>query len=228
VIRGARRSLGAGLALLVFLAPVAAAGDAATRDLARRRAEDILGERRFQDPDLPSPLRGPLTWIGDRVQSLLDVIFSPLEGAAALGWIILGAVVVAAVAVIAYRLSRRRADVDQPAGTARPASTPASADDLEREADACEEAGNRAQAVRLRFRAGLLRLAADGAIPRANAITNREVARRSGSPSFPGVARSFEEIVYGDRPAHSEDLDLSREGWKAVRREASARPGAAG
>jgi hypothetical protein len=204
------------------MAAPAVAGDAATRDRARNEAEDILAERRFQDPDIPSPLREPLTWIGDRIQDVFNFLFGWIGGPAELPWLILGALVMIAAALVALRLARRRADVEGPEGVGAVLRAHLSADDLEREADAEEARGDHARAVRLRFRAGLMRLASQGVIPRAAAITNREVARLARAPSFPSVAQSFDEITYGRRPAGPDDLELSRAGWVAVRRETSA------
>lgn len=225
--RGVRRALGAGFACAMAVsANGAAAVDPAARDLARRQAEDILGERRFQDPDLPSPLKGPLTWIGERVESVIDAILDPLGLPGAAGWVILGAICVLLGVLVAIWLARRGSEATRPADGRDVSMRSASPDDLEREADACEEAGDHEAAVRLRFRAGLLRLAGDGVIPRARAITNREVTRRTGSVTFPRVAQSFDEIVYGERAPRADDLDLSRKGWADVRREAAGRSAA--
>lgn len=219
--------MAAGLALVATLAhvghAVGAGEDAVAPDVARRHAEDILADRRFQDPDLPSPLRDPLRWIGQRVQDAFDAVFGPIGSLpGGVGWLLLGAAVVAIVAVAARLLTRSRAAA-APSHAARASLTPVpSPDDLEREADACEARGDLRRAVRLRFRAGLLGLAADGVIPRAQAITSGEVARRAASPTFPRVASSFDEIVYGDRPPGDEDVALSRDGWRAVRGEVAA------
>lgn len=221
MIRRARGPIGAGLLAFLLTAPPAVAGEAATRDTARREAEDILAERRFRDPDLPSPLEGPLTWIGDRIQDVFGLLFGWIEGPGELPWLLLGALVVLVTGLVALLLARRRPEVEG-AGSGRAASmSRLSPDDLEREADADEARGDHARAVRLRFRAGLMRLAAQGVIPRAAAITNREVARLTRAPSFPPVARSFDEITYGHRQAGPADCEQSRTGWVAVRNEVS-------
>lgn len=229
MIRRARRPLAAGISLVPVFGWVALATGGGqgprARDLARRHAEDILAERRFQKPDLPSPFRDPLRWIGQRAQDVLGAIFGPIGSLpAGLGWLLLGGVVVAVVTVAARLLARSRAVAATSHAESASRTAALSPEDLEREADACEAHGDLRRAVRLRFRAGLLRLAADGVIPRAQAITSGEVARRAASPTFPRVARSFDEIVYGDRPPGDDDADLSRDGWRAVRAEVAAGP----
>lgn len=223
--RRVRGPIGAGLLAAVLVASPAVAGTVFARDEARREAEDILAERRFRDPDLPSPLEGPLTWIGDRIQDVLGFLFGWIEAPAELLWLLLGIAVVLAAGLVALRLARGRAEAEGVGGNRAASRSRVSSDDLEREADAAEAGGDNARAVRLRFRAGLMRLAAQGIIPRATAITNREVARLTKAPSFPRVARSFDEITYGRRRAGVDDLELSRAGWAAVRKEASVARG---
>jgi Domain of unknown function (DUF4129) len=218
------RPLCVGLALTPFFAPsLGVAIDPATRDRANGRAEQILGERRFQDPDLPTPLRDPIQWIGERIRDAGEFLFGWAELPGGAVWLLLGAAVVLIAAIVALRLARRRAEVEAVPGLRAAAAAFLSPDDLDRDADIAERRGDLAGAVRLRFRAGLLRLATDGVIPRATAVTNREVARRAGSPTFPRVARSFEEIVYGRRTAVEADVHLARDGWPAIRREVAPR-----
>ena len=55
-------------------------------------------------------------------------------------------------------------------------------------------------ALRLRFRAGLLRLDARGAIEYRPSISTREVRRKLRSEDFDALAVTFDDVVYGGRP----------------------------
>ena len=47
-------------------------------------------------------------------------------------------------------------------------------------------------------------------------LPNREIARRLGSPAFGGLARTFDEVVYGRRPPDPGDVEAARRGWATV------------
>jgi hypothetical protein len=70
--------------------------------------------------------------------------------------------------------------------------------------------------VRLRFRAGLVRLAERNAILVPRFTPNAAVARIVNSPEFDGLALRFDEIAYGAAPATADDAREARERWSAV------------
>jgi hypothetical protein len=70
--------------------------------------------------------------------------------------------------------------------------------------------------VRLLFRAGLLRLDQSGQISFRPGLTTSEVADRLGSSVFMQLARRFDEITYGHRPATSVDVAEARAGWQQL------------
>ena len=88
---------------------------------------------------------------------------------------------------------------------------------LDRRADAAEAAGDLEAALRLRFRAGLLRLDARGAIEFRPSISTYEVRRALHSDDFDALAATFDDVVYGGRPAAPSDLAAARERWPAHR-----------
>jgi hypothetical protein len=100
---------------------------------------------------------------------------------------------------------------DRDATAAGTTARPLSAADLERAALAAEHDGHHSEAVRLRFRAGLVRLAESERV--APSMLNVEVSRALGSKRFDELARRFDEIVYGGRPAVKDDADTSRVEW---------------
>ena len=91
---------------------------------------------------------------------------------------------------------------------------------LERDADRAAAAGEWETAVRLRFRAGLLRLDARDLIEYRPSLTTGEVAETIVSPTFDRIGADFDEIAYGGRSAREADEAASREGWQRVLSEA--------
>jgi hypothetical protein len=119
--------------------------------------------------------------------------------------------------VIAARARARAARLGEREATGH-ASTPG--DDpaaLDAAAAQAEARGDLALAVRLRFRAGLVRLDRD-----ARAITYRPsmptVAVRAEleSPTFDGLADTFEDITYGGAEAEPTDTAEARRDWPRV------------
>ena len=80
-------------------------------------------------------------------------------------------------------------------------------DALERAADEAERDGDLDRAVRLRFRAGLLRLGDRGAIRYRPSVTTGEVRRTLDSRRFDDLAGTFEAVTYGGRAADRPDVD---------------------
>jgi hypothetical protein len=190
---------------------------------ARDAARKILSGSRFQSRSAPRPLRGPLQWIGDRLQTLGDWIgkvFSYLPGWM---WLAFGVIAVAAIVtrVVLSAKARRVTIGHDGTGGAFGDDGPEDPDALEREADAAERDGDLARAVRLRFRAGLIRLGDRGAITYRPSVTTGEVRRVLGSDAFDELARTFEGVAYGGEAAAQPDVDAARRTWPRVLDEAA-------
>jgi hypothetical protein len=190
-------------------------------DTARREAQHILSDGRFKSSSTPRPLRGPLQWIADRLAPITNW-FASLPGI--VWWIIAGALI-AFVAFMILRVRQRRVANAAADGKRRaPArDTREDADALEREADEAERNGDLERAVRLRFRAGLLRLGDRGAIHYRPSVTTGEVRRTLRSSRFDGLAGTFEEVTYGGRVADPPDVDAARRDWPHVLEESGRR-----
>lgn len=187
-------------------------------DSARAVARDILGSRRFHSSPTPRPLRKPLSWIGDRLHGVTDWIGNVLSHFPALLLLLLGVAAVAIAATfVASKVRARSGSADARARGARindeKGEDPSA---LEAAADAAERAGDLESAVRLRFRAGLLRLGDRGAIRYRPSVTTNEVRRIIGSEAFDELARTFEAIAYGGRDAEPPDVDAARRDWPRV------------
>ncbi|MDQ1490043.1 MAG: hypothetical protein QOJ23_2557 [Actinomycetota bacterium] len=200
-------------------------------DGARRVAKDILTDRRFHPHQGPKPFAGFFRRLGElvvdpvlrffrAVGDVLPSIGSPL-------WLALAAVVVAAAVVLTIRLSARRGGPRMPGGGRHTADGDGlDPGELERRADEAERRGDLDAALRLRFRAGLVRLADAGAVRLRPGLTNAAVSRTLRSPYFDELAGHFDEVAYGGRPASESDVAAARATWPAVVEAASAAAGA--
>lgn len=197
---------------------IAAASDP-TAGQARAQARDILSGRRYTGTEVHGPFHDLLNRIGSAVRRLGDLIPAldgRIPGGRAVTWLVLIAAVGAVAWLLATRLGGRRAAAVRTAAQAAAPGRPESPAALERRAEAAEREGDYAAALRLRFRAGLLRLDARGAIEYRPSIATGAVARALRSPDFDRVAGDFDEVVYGGRAATEADARAAREGWAAV------------
>jgi hypothetical protein len=202
----------------LIVASVDAAGDARPAAEPRREAQAVLDERRFHGAELPRPFAGPLEWLGERAEPVVDWINDlgrGLPGGSIALWTVLAAGVLLAAGTVTSTTIRRRALAIE---RARAAALPATEDPraLEREAERAERDGDWERAVRLRFRAGLLRLDRRSVIVYRPSLTTGEVARAVGSPAFREVGERFDAIAYGGRRAQREDAEHARRGWAEV------------
>lgn len=210
---------------LEALAEPVAPGAAPRPGPAREQAREILAERRFHRTELPRPFARLLDWIGGRLRPLGDALgwlADRFPGGSLVLFPLAGAAVAVAAALVAVRLGRRRAGGPERL-RAEHAAAAAGPAELERLADEAEQRGDHEAALRLTFRAGLLRLDRLRVLPFRESLTSGEVARRLRSPEFDRLARSFDEVVYGRRPPSREDAQEAREGWRRVLAKASAR-----
>jgi hypothetical protein len=182
------------------------------------QARAILAESRFHGSSVPRPLHGFLVWLGDRLQPVADAFRWVGDrfvfGRWGLG-AFLAALVVAVSAFVALKVARRRgaSTVERRLAARYAGLDPAQ---LEREADAAEAQDDPAQALRLRYRAGLLRLGRARVLPLRESLTTAEARRALGLPSFDTLARTHDEVVFGGRIAVPQDAVDARSGWRDV------------
>jgi hypothetical protein len=202
----------------LIAAGVAASDEAASAAEPRREAQRVLEQRRYHGADFPRPFAGPLGWVGDRIQPVIDWINDrgvSVPGGPVVLWMLLAAgVLLAALTATSTTIRRRALAIER----ARRAALPATDDPraLEREAERAERDGAWERAVRLRFRAGLLRLDRRSVIVYRPSLTTGEVARAVESPAFREVGERFDAIAYGGRPAEQDDAEHARRGWAEV------------
>jgi hypothetical protein len=181
---------------------------------AREQARLVLEGDRYQARDVPRPLRGVLRWVGERVEDvaepLVDAVSTPVGLAVAL------LAVAALTVVLVTTLVRRRNGVADQAAHARRAARSLDPATLEQEADQAEADGDLDAAVRLRFRAGVVRLEQAGVVPARVDATTARLVGRVGVPAFAPLARSFDEVAYGGRHATPDDVAAARRDWPEV------------
>jgi hypothetical protein len=187
-------------------------------DQQRAIARDILNDRRFRRSPAPQPLRGPLQWLGDRLRDVFDAAVAALRALPGPTWLAVALLAIVVVVLAVVMLTRSRHVGALFAGSAgsvgsAPREDPAA---LERAAEAAERAGDYADALRLRFRAGLLRLDERGAIRYRPSLTTVEVRRLLGDDNFDELASRFEEVAYGGDDAAASDITAARDGWRQV------------
>jgi hypothetical protein len=185
---------------------------------ARARARATLAERRFRGTHLGGPFHAVLDRLGRLVRPvrrLIPALDRLLPGGPWVPWTLLAVLVMALGWLVAGRAAARRAAQVTAAARAAGArrESPAA---LERRAEDAARAGDHEAALRLRFRAGLLRLDARGAIAFRPSLPTGEVARTLRSKDFDRLAATFDEVVYGHRPARPDDVEAARAGWAAV------------
>ena len=197
------------------------AGAAPPAAEARDEARRILDRRRYNPAEPPRPLRGVLRRIGGWLRPIGE-LFDDLR----IPWPVQMILAVAALAVamaVAGRLVRRRRADAVDAGTSsrrRRHDDPAA---LEREADDAERRGELDLALRLRFRAGLLRLDAAGAVKLKPSLTTGDLRRRLRSETLHDLTTAFEAVAYAGEHADADDVAAARQGWPRVLQEVARR-----
>ena len=189
---------------------------------AREEARHILAERRFRGTSLPRPFHGSSPGSPPHFTSWHAAGTGSPRGSA--GRLSCGR-------SSARSSSRLQSPPEHASPGAAPRSRPAASDvapavggedpaDLERLADEAERRGDLEVALRLRFRAGLLRLGRARALPLRPSLRTREARRALRSARFDRLARDFDEVVYGRRPPSAADVETARSEWPQVVAEA--------
>lgn len=188
------------------------------------RARAILAGRRFRGGGLPQLARGLFRRLGEGFAELVEGLARRAPGGPRGVWIAVAVAVLLAGAILAKGLVRRR--LAREAWAPEALGPPTARDDpavLEREAVEAERRGATSQAVRLRFRAGLLRLDRAGAVGMRPSLTSGEVARTLRLDDFDRLAATFDEVAYGGREPERAEVEAFRLGWARVLSEVGAR-----
>ena len=131
-------------------------------------------------------------------------------GPVVLALLVGGALVGVTVAVTANLGHRRARLVDERIRREHEAARGLDPVVLERRATEAEQNGDYAGALRLLFRAALIRLDRAGMIDLRPGTTSGTVAESVGSTDFAALAERFDAVAYGDAPASKTDPELAR------------------
>ncbi len=135
-------------------------------------------------------------------------------------WTVIALFVLVVAALVTRQLARRRVEVEARGVGRRARGRSEDPAALERLADEAERRGDLEVAIRLRFRAGLLRLGRARALPLRPSLRTREARRALRSSRFDRLARDFDEVVYGGRSPSAADVEVARTEWPQVVAEA--------
>lgn len=185
----------------------------------REEAARILSQPRYRTQPTGSERLGE--WLERLLYSFLEFlgrIADLIGGPVVLGLVFVVAVVVAAVLVTRNLGKRRTREIESRIMREQALARGVDPIELEREAQRAASRGDFSTALRLTFRAGLLRLDENGMIRYRPGLTSAEVAELLTSPEFEALAMRFDEVVYGRRPATADDLARAREGWERLLR----------
>jgi hypothetical protein len=195
---------------------------------AHRAAAAILAEGRFHQPPVPDPLRGVAAWVGNAVLDPFNAIGRLVvhlgrvfPGGVAGVWAVGGALLLFAVWLLFVRRARFQLGqaLDELSVGIR-LQTPA---ELEREAAIAERAQDWDDAVRLRFRAGILRLGEKLELASTETVPNHMIGRVLRSRRFDSLAERFDEVAYGGGAATAADAEQQRNEWPELLSEAGKR-----
>lgn len=185
----------------------------------RDRARDILDDDEFTRARLPRPLKGLIEWIADALSPVTDVV--ERIWANVVTRVLFVGVLLGAGAIFLAMLARRRLRppverLSSAAGDLGHELLRLDPAELDRRAAEAGRAAAYDREIRLRFVAGLLRLERAGRIRAASVSPSLTLRGELADPTFDQLAASFDEVVYGDRPATEADAAAARAGWAAL------------
>jgi hypothetical protein len=194
-------------------------------------ARDILTDPRYHPRRAPRPFAGFFRRLGELIVDPIVRFFRGigdlLPSVGSPPWLALAAAVVIVAVVITVKLSSGRGR--QRFAAARRSTHEEDGldpEELERRAEEAERRGELDLALRLRFRAGLLRLDDAGVVRLRPGLTNAAVSRVLRSPRFDELAGDFDEVAYGGRPATPAQVATSRTAWPTLVETARSASGA--
>ncbi len=202
-------------------------------DQLQDQAREILKGARFHERRTPGPFAGLFRRLGDWLDPLLGPIgrflgrIFRLIGdwwAEPLARVVLIVLVVGSAALLAWLVIRRRTAVSLGGGGRGSKTAEEDPGTLERAADEAERAGRYADAVRLRFQAGVVRLQRDGKVRRGRSTPTRAIGRQLRIDEFDRIGRTFDAVAYGHRDASADDAAEAKHGWGRVLEEVGRRP----
>ncbi|MCL4449027.1 MAG: hypothetical protein M1483_04660 [Actinobacteria bacterium] len=197
----------------------------------RKTAQTILKEPQFRSHTPPRPLHGLLSTIGHWLDFKLPSFPHPFGSNifSNMLWTMLILAVISAVIlgfaiVLTHRLTSKAVRVKrlEDKTPTIPAKTDyLNPDELLRQAILAENSSQFNEAVKLRFKAGIVRLEKDGYVTNTLTTTTEDISETIASPTFNYLAKTFNEIAYANKTADIQDMLEARSGWVMVLKEVS-------
>jgi hypothetical protein len=185
---------------------------------AQAAAAAVLQQRQYGRAPLPDPIGTVLRKVGHFIGRLA----ARAPGGPVVFWLIVAAILLVGATFGAGRMMRRL----EAGARSAPRDGEQAAEDpraLERAADAAEARQAFAEAIRLRFQAGLLTLGERGRLAYRPSLLTGEASRELSSEAFDELAAGFERVAYAQTPADERQATAARDGWGAVLADAQAR-----
>lgn len=189
------------------------------------RASRILSDPKYAEDrrTLLERLLGPVyDWLERMIAFVIEMATRLLQwlvsllGTDVMSWAGPVIVAVAATAALSILARRRAREVERRATIERILELGTDPAELEARAVAADAAGDHAEAIRLRFVAGLLRLDAAGVIEFYPGLSNGAISERLGDPTFDRLAAQFDSVVYGKHPADRSASEQATNDWTAL------------
>jgi hypothetical protein len=192
----------------------------------REQISSILADEKYSPVGEPSwldRLLAPVFRFWNRIW-LMGADWLQRAFFAILGWLGTGiarwvglAILLAATGAATWALGRRRArELERRAVIERILELGLDPGELEELAMEAHERGDDAEAIRLRFVAGLLRLDGLELIEFAPGLSNGTISQRLGSETFDLLASQFDRVVYGREPVNESDHALCVAWWNTL------------
>ena len=152
-------------------------------------------EARKQAEDAVKPPKSSKGGLGNLILLVLSVLVAVLVGLGVSRW-------------FAARQARRKVEDDED-DVVDPV-------EVERRAQAAEAEEDHEAALRLHFKAGLIRLGDAGLLTYKSSLRSGQAARQLRSTAFDAMVVVFDDVVYGRRPAVPADVRQIREGFAGL------------
>jgi hypothetical protein len=202
-----------------------------TPEEAQEKARKILEEDRFRGDGgpppgrAPQPFKAPLSWLGDQLRKVFEPLgrlFARIGNGGPIGWILLVGLIGVLVVIIAKWWARRT--VNSKKDSTKKVKLSKRIAELEQAAKDAAEAGRYAEAIRLRFQAGLLRLEDDGRVTKVERKPNADVVAAVPAQSLRPLANLHDRLAYSEDDASKDDLDRAVVAIDSVIAEAANAP----
>jgi hypothetical protein len=193
-------------------------------DDARRLVVDILDDPRFTSRQSENILNRIGRALSGYVQRAINWfnrtvlgVGEDSTGGRFLFWTIITLIILIGAAFVASRLAKRRsASLAIERSTGRKEQEAESPEALELRAAAALERRQHEEAIRLYYRAGLIRLGRRGAIEYEPSLTSGEVADMIRLAVFDHIAQTFDGVAYGRRTSDADQVTAARADWEKL------------